>query len=133
MCAENNHFSPLHSDEFRYCAMNVKALAQYGSLEFRALRGGPDLDRVERWAKFLHYLCKVACTFESPVNIVGEASLMGYEEFFWDVVEPHADLFSSCVNVKKKLKQGARGAFPIAFSCDWDMLNKEVDPYEDFC
>src|SRR3546814_18812942 len=34
----------LHSDNLRYASMNVKALGDYGSLEFRAMRGTREMD-----------------------------------------------------------------------------------------
>ena len=132
-CANGNDFGELYSDEYRYCAMNVKSLWQYGSLEFRALRGGPNLNKVERWAMFLLHLRELACSFENPVQLVECASMLGYKGFFDECVGGYEDLFTNCVNVSKKLKQGARGAFPIAFSRVWDEPKEEIDPYEDFC
>ena len=68
--AETKAFRHLHTDEYRYCAMNVKALGQYGSLEFRALRGGKDLERIKHWATLLLHLREVACKYDNPVEVV---------------------------------------------------------------
>jgi hypothetical protein len=132
--AQNKEFGMLCSDEYRYCAMNVKALGQYGSLEFRALRGGSDLTRVKSWASLLLHLSEVACKYDNPGEIFSEASKLGSTQFFLNTVGDFAEMFNGISNIKRRLQRGVRAAAPLAYACDWDIYNYvEVDPYEDFC
>jgi len=130
--AETEDFSILHSDRYRYCAMNVKALGTYGSVEFRALRSGRNLNRVYRWASLLLSLREVACYFDNPTQIIEQASITGYTEFFWQTLGKHKAMFKNTQNVDKKLRKGIECSLPIVYSGDWDELAKEPDPYRNF-
>ena len=127
------NFRNLISDEYRYCAMNVKALGTYGSLEFRAMRSTSDLTRVSMWAKLLLHLRDVACMYDNPEEIIADASILGSMEMFKKCVGEHLPMFDKVMNLKRRLSNGVRSSQAIAFSCDWSVYNKEVDEYEDFC
>jgi len=131
--AQQNYFRGLHDDEYRYCALNVKSLGQYGSVEFRALRGGPDLSRISDWSSLLLHLRDVACTYPDPTCIIENGSMVGCVELFSNVCEPFMHMFDLTKNLERKLQDGIQSAQAIAFSCDWEVYNREVDPYEDFC
>jgi hypothetical protein len=131
--AVSRDFRSLISDEYRYCAMNVKALGTYGSLEFRAMRSTSDLTRVSMWAKLLLHLRDVACTYDNPEEIIAAASILGSMEMFKQCVGEHLPMFDKVMNLKRRLSNGVRSSQAIAFSCDWSIYDKEVDKYEDFC
>jgi hypothetical protein len=131
--AVTQDFLSLISDEYRYCAMNVKALGTYGSLEFRAMRSTSDLPRVSKWAKLLLHLRDVACMYDNPEEIIAEASIIGSMEMFKKCVGEHLPMFDKVMNLKRRLSKGVRSSQAIAFSCDWNIYNREVDEYEDFC
>ncbi len=61
----------LRSDEIRYASINLKALCQYGSLEFRAMRGTRDLGLIKTWAFMLYGLREFSKTFENPLQVIG--------------------------------------------------------------
>lgn len=60
----------LHNDEIRYSSLNLKALGDYGSLEFRAMHSTRDLNRVYMWAETLVHLREASKTFHTPIEIV---------------------------------------------------------------
>ena len=128
-CAENTNFMALHSDEYRYCALNVKALGDYGSVEFRALRGGPDLTKIKLWYTLLLHLRNVACTYYNPTEIIIGCSMKGCSNIFNEVCGSFIDagMFSKSSNIARKLKDGIQSAQAIAFSCDWNKYNEEVE------
>lgn len=131
--AQQKEFRPLYDDAYRYCAMNVKALGQYGSLEFRALRGGPDLQRVYKWAELLQHLRDVAMEFKDPCEIIESASLNGHLETFKKLLgDKRSVMFKAVPNIKRKLQKGARNAAAIAFATNWADFDKKYDPYPDF-
>ena len=130
--AVRKNYYTLVSDEYRYCAMNVKALGTYGSLEFRALRSTEDLTKVGDWAKLLLHLRDVACSYDSPEHLMVEASILGSIRMFNKCIGPYNYMFSDVMNLKRRLSSGIRSAQAIAYSCDWNVYNEGV-VYEDFC
>ena len=76
------------SDRLRYAAMNLKALATYGSIEFRAMRSTMDKGVLMPWVNALLRLRDYAQKFSSPIKIVEAASGQGldylFEEIFGD-------------------------------------------------
>jgi hypothetical protein len=75
-------FRNLDTDNIRYASMNLKATANYGSLEFRALRSTTDVDVILKWIYILLKLKDTARKYESPPDIVEELSILGVEGFF---------------------------------------------------
>lgn len=127
-CADKARFRNLHSDEYRYCALNVKALGDYGSVEFRALRGGPDLAKIKLWYTLLLHLRHVACTYDNPTEIIIGCSRKGCSNIFNEVCGSFisAGMFSKSCNIARKLKDGIQAAQAIAFSCDWSKYDEEI-------
>jgi hypothetical protein len=72
----------LHTDELRYAALNVKALGDYGSLEFRSWRSDGDLDGVKWWCDLLQHLKALARVVDSPAQIVADVSEKHAKGFF---------------------------------------------------
>lgn len=67
----------------RYTAVNFAALGRFGSVEFRALEGTVDADRVNKWIRLLDNL-RAYCSTVSPTQmstIPEQFSTMGAEEF----------------------------------------------------
>lgn len=72
----------LHTDDLRYASINVKALGDYGSLEFRAWRSDGDLEAVAWWCSLLQHLKALAKEVESPVAVVHSVSDLRPEGFY---------------------------------------------------
>lgn len=56
-------------DGVRYAAMNVGATMQYGSLEFRGMRGTMDVDLLSQWVEILDRLKQFALKMTNPTNV----------------------------------------------------------------
>ncbi len=67
----------LSGDHLRYAAINVNALAKYGSLEFRSMRGTRDLEAIHTWVRLLLCLKDAAVQYDSPVEIIDAISSLG--------------------------------------------------------
>jgi hypothetical protein len=72
--AKSMNFNALDDNDIRYASMNIKATPQYGSIEFRAMRGTVDIAVIEQWLRLLLSLREKACTFEDPHALLKEAS-----------------------------------------------------------
>jgi hypothetical protein len=56
-------------NKMRYSAINVEALGKYGSLEFRAMKGNMDTDKIVLWCNSLINLRDFAQKFDNPKDI----------------------------------------------------------------
>ncbi len=62
----------LGSDHIRYASVNLKALTQYGSIEFRAMRGTRDLDAIYQWATVLRSIKEFSKQYATPMDVMGD-------------------------------------------------------------
>lgn len=114
-----------HRDELRYASMNLKALGDYGSVEFRAMRGTRDLDLIYKWAETLLGLREFAKTFESPADIIQQFSLGGRDAFMQAALGKNYRDFV-CDGQEAMLWEGMRNAQDIAYSTDWAMFDPKM-------
>ena len=77
LAATTGEFNQLGSPLLRYGALNVTALAKYGSLEFRAMRGTEDMAAIGTWVKLLLALKDAAVAYKNPVTIIEDISGRG--------------------------------------------------------
>lgn len=115
-----------HSDDLRYASMNVKALGDYGSLEFRAMRSTKDFDAILDWAKILLNLRQVAVKFDNPVQIIQEVSRIGCMAFLDKCLGPHAKFFKGVPEVDNLLYEGVQLAQCVAYCVKWETWEKPV-------
>lgn len=77
----------LDTDQIRYSSMNLKAIAQYGSLEFRALRSTTDIGVINQWIEILLRVKDMSRAFASPQAIIEGLSAEGTEGFFGSIMQ----------------------------------------------
>lgn len=130
--ARTRRFMPLVHDDLRYASMNVKALGNYGSLEFRAMRGTSDLKLIYQWATILYNLREVAKTFKDPQEVISFFSMEQAEGFLKRCLGENADLFREYAGWQDSLHRGMRQAQTIAFSTDWSKFaeREKLNPFE---
>lgn len=117
--AKSKGFRLFDTDNLRYGSMNVRALSQYGSLEFRAMRGTRDLSLVHQWAEMLVSLREVACQYDSPQQVIEYFSGIDIDTFIVGHLGKHGAVFSLYEDREKLLRAGMRRAQDIAFCTDW--------------
>lgn len=133
--AQTKDFTSFDNEDLRYASMNVMALATYGSLEFRAMRGTADLEAIWTWVKLLHTLKVKAQGYDSPADIIFDMSGRGAEEFARHVLGD--DLYPKvCVGkatTRKLVMEGIRSAQDVAYCCDWEEfrnIGNSINPFE---
>jgi hypothetical protein len=65
-------FRNIYNDRVRYAAINIESLTKYGSLEFRAMQGNLDVERITTWCTALSHIRDFACSQESPAHIYNQ-------------------------------------------------------------
>jgi hypothetical protein len=120
----NEYRYTLSTDELRYASMNVRALSRYGSLEFRAMRGTSDMARVGLWAEMLVNLRDNAGSFQNPLEMIMESSEGGFESLASRLFGDNAHIITDQVDWEAKCVDGMRRAQEVAYSGDWDSMDK---------
>lgn len=123
---DRNFLGHFHDDNVRYASMNVKALGDYGSLEFRAMRSTKDLDAILDWVKILLNLREVSKEFDSPVQIIEQVSGMGRKAFLEKCLGPFANFFNGVVGVDDLLAEGVQLAQCLAYCVNWKTWDNPI-------
>jgi hypothetical protein len=119
--ADDDGYAPqVDNDDYRYCAINIVALRKYGSLEFRAMRTSADMDNTYQWAKLLHYMKKVACTYKNPMHILDELESKGVYKMFVKVFAKSLPFLGRQVGLVQNVNKCLMTANTIAYASDWD-------------
>lgn len=87
-------FGDLHqlgTDNIRYSSLNLRAVPQYGSVEFRAMETQPDLSKIKEWCAMLIAIRDAAIATTNRRDIPYEISFKGPEQWASDILG--ADLF----------------------------------------
>lgn len=111
--------SVLHTDDLRYASINLKALGDYGSIEFRAWRSDGDLEAVAWWASLLQHLKEKAKAIDNPALIVANVSEMRPTGFFSDILGPFAKDIPWKDEYEGAIVDSVRRVQQYAFLGDW--------------
>lgn len=121
----------LHTNDLRYAALNCKALGDFGSLEFRSLRGTDDPGIIKTWVSILLRLREAALRYDFPNNILDGFSAGGEEAFCREVFGKHFEELFNYEGWRGDVRSGMRRCQCIAYSGDWLALtNNEVNLYK---
>lgn len=69
----------LYNDTFRSTALNFRALSNFGTLEFRCMRGITHVDQVIDWVNIIKGIYEVALTYDNPALVIYEMSAGGID------------------------------------------------------
>lgn len=83
----------IQQDEVRYAALNIAAVAKYGSLEFRGMRGTMDENIIIPWVETLINIRELAKAYENPQAVYNAYIATTPEQFLHRVTDQHYDLF----------------------------------------
>lgn len=79
-------------NEMRYSAINLAAVKKYGSVEFRAMEGNLDVNRIDSWTRILCAIRDYASKQESPKDIFNQYTSGDPVRFLRCVLGDLADL-----------------------------------------
>lgn len=116
---ETKKLSRLVHDNIRYASINLKALGDYGSLEFRAMRSTRDFNLIHLWTCILHHLKEVSLSFANPVEVVCKVSERGPEAFTRDVLGEYFEHFEA-MPIGECIRNGVDNAQDVAYAVDWE-------------
>lgn len=114
--ADMNKF---HTDDLRYAAINLKAMGDYGSIEFRAWRSDGDLKAIEWWCNLLIHLKELARQIDNPAQIVMDVSAMSPRGFFNNILGEFTQDIQWNPEYDHQIVEGVRRVQQYAFLGDW--------------
>tara|TARA_R110002020_G_scaffold287099_1_gene502556 strand:+ start:8872 stop:9903 length:1032 start_codon:yes stop_codon:yes gene_type:complete len=115
----------LRSDRIRYAALNCKALTEYGSLEFRAMRGPDNYGDILTWINFLWCIREYALKADCPASLVNGFSEGGEDLFCREVFGEHFDTLFNYEGWDKEVYGGVRRCQVLAYEKDWSKDGEE--------
>jgi len=83
----------IRNDAVRYSAMNIEALKKYGSLEFRAMEGNIDEERIQTWCSALVMVREYGEALGTPEAVYDRFNALGVDAFMDDVLGHLSHLF----------------------------------------
>jgi hypothetical protein len=124
-------------ENFHYAAFNANAIAKFGSVEIRTLRGVNDPNVIKTWVRILKKLYDASEKYTDPRFLIEEFSLRGAVPFFEQLF---GDLSNEIVNTAKltreqlqmMLYEGMRYAQEISYSRDWSDFKPKTVPRDPF-
>ena len=118
-------------DSLRYAALNLKALATYGSLEFRSLRGTDDMDVINTWVNILLRLKDAAKKYEDPTHIIREISIHELTLFTVDLFQDNIDIILDYPDWEEACWDHLRQLQCLAYKGDWGIFSFNEQPEGD--
>jgi len=111
----------LNTNEIRYTQLNPVSLFRHGSLEYRAMRGTVDMDKIAEWVQILLAMKDSAIGLNNPTHMINTLNGIGVDEFARNIFGAHVDRFEkgwqdSVMSVVDQVEH-------IAHACAW--LSKE--------
>lgn len=107
-----NHIKEMrlvNENNMRYSAINLAAIAKYGSLEFRSMRGTLDVPTLHNWVSALIQLKNYACSKDTPTAVFDEFCEAGPIEFLNRVLGVWAAPF-----IYPKMEKDLQRSFSLA-------------------
>jgi hypothetical protein len=114
-----NDLSLFHTDDLRYASINLKALGDYGSIEFRAWRSDGDLAGIAWWCKLLQHLKELSRVVDNPSQIVAEVSNLHPKGFYERILGDFAKDVPWDDEYEPAIVDSVRRVQQYAFQGDW--------------
>lgn len=128
--AINRKFGNLNMENIRYSSLNVLSLFKYGSVEFRAMRGTPNLDAIYEWVEILDRVKKGAKQFATPYDVIFSMSANGEKNFINMVLDDKAKIFTKVKGCEAMVRNAAQRVQALAFVPDWKAWkDQKVNPF----
>lgn len=123
-------FAMIDNDSCKYCSMNLVTTKTFGTLEFRAMEGTMDIDRICDWINVLLTLRSKAIEIGDPRRVVEDMSAMGPQEFVKAFLPegPLRSFVLGQLDLSGCLYDGVRVVQDLAYCTDWE--EKEGEPEE---
>ena len=101
--------------------MNLRATVSHGTLEFRAMEGNLDVDRINTWVQTLCLIKDAAMKIEDPRDIPQALSRLGPHEWVTSIIgdSPLSRAILASPDLFESIYEGIRLAQDVCYAIDW--------------
>lgn len=127
--AQRPNFRKWSSPQQRYASVNLASIANFGTIEFRAMDGEINPQRINQWVFCLHQLKRGAMEYKNPREIIEKFNKVGPLSFLNDHIPSYYILNTSPPLAVEMLTRGVTLAADLAYATDWissDNLTKKA-------
>jgi hypothetical protein len=118
------------SDNLRYASQNLKALVQFGSLEYRGMRGTHDPEVLHDWAHGMWYLSQAIKQFKHPAELFTYFDINIRADFVRAILPPKlANQVLAQPDYQATTSEGFDILFDMVYDTDWDGLEASYAKY----
>ena len=125
-------------DGDHYAGLNTYAIAKFGSLEFRTMRGVNTPPAIKTWVSILERIYNASAEFTDPRAICEILSQSGPMQFFELILGDLAEVVRRGVSmsedqIRDSLYEGIRIAQDVCYARDWDVfkpMEYRPDPFD---
>lgn len=111
------------ADRIRYCSQNLMALGQFGTLEYRGMRGTLDPNVIDTWSTMVYNIVNKSAVFRTPSELM---------DYYWRnggpavlrqlTTEEHYGILTKGEPKWEELaEENATNLFELAYAVDWDV------------
>jgi hypothetical protein len=122
--ATTGNLSLFYTDTIRYSFINLKALLEHGSVEFRGMRSTRDMQALKRWAKILLRVRAASLDYANPTDMIDDYR-RDSDAFVKRSLGPVLEYLAT-ENMQELLDMGLRNAQEISYNVDWNKLDNPV-------
>ena len=127
--ADDRFTAAIQGQGLHYSGLNYSALLKFGSLEFRAMRGNMNVQRIQAWINTLLNLRRLAMVYEHPRAIVEDMSGRGVTGFIHHLVDPYIQPeLSRLEHLDERVFNGMRLAQELAYCVPWPSKSEAKMP-----
>lgn len=124
--SSNGNWNSLSDNNIRYASVNMAALAKFGSMEFRAMRGTTDFSQIKLWVNMLLRLKDNALAYDSPRNILELFSQTGEHRFLEEIMGDYSEVLQ-CPKMGRLIREGVWRVQELAFTPVKDVTKKKKE------
>jgi hypothetical protein len=113
-------FRTLYGDHLRYSSQNINAIRQFGSLEYRAMRGTLDPEIIDIWSTQLYNIVHQSKRFTDPANMMDTYLALGADRWMGLIMdEPFIKTLYQYGNASALIKENIGLLIEMCYYCDW--------------
>lgn len=115
--------SEFNTDDLRYASQNLKATAQFGSLEYRGMRGTHDAHLLNAWTLGLYMFSQNVKRFKDPKELFDFFDKSSRETFVTTLLSGElASLVLKDRDLQQSMSDSFDSMFSLIYETDWNKL-----------
>lgn len=122
------NFRHFANANYRYASINLTSIARFGTIEYRAMDGELNAQRINQWVFALHNLKKKAVSYKNPREIIETYHRMGPTNFLREHIPSYYALNIETFQAVEMLTRGMLIAQDLAYASDWVSTVYEEKP-----